>query len=611
MSGYRNTAFKALYRDPLHNQGSSYTMAGNTESLPSTDQVALTSKEVAERWSPARAELASVSNNSDSGALEERLPLHLLTDIADSDVDAGEWVQSCLDEIQALVGVERVFFFDAKGSCANSPDGRDDSAAEVGSCVHSSDFDREAIANPESKVPMALLNRALELNHAIWALDTLQDGQDLNIPPEIVSQTRGFAIVPVVMRGQCFGILHLEHRFQPIQVDRGAVNGLILRLRSFALRWAIERVETENCTLWADAIKLRKQVKASKGAARATPGIVVKKSAEAQQSLIGDYSMIIGSSAGMMEIFRLLDRIRTSTAPVLINGDSGTGKELIANAIHANSPRNKMNFVSENCAALTETLLESELFGYVKGAFTGATRDHKGLFELAHGGTLFLDEVGDMSSNMQKKLLRAVQEGVVRRVGGKEYISVDVRIISATNKDLLQEVRSGEFREDLYYRLNVINIKLPPLRDRREDIPELVESFLGDLARSSGVDKAIDPAAMQLLVQHAWPGNIRELQNEVKRLFALSDGTVELANVSEGIRKGNGRLSLNALEDDLQSLTLKDAVEKVERALIKRALLEAQGNKSQVAKQLQIPKTSLYNKISKYSLDEEVQELLY
>ena len=499
-------------------------MAGNTESLPPTDQVALTSKEVAKRWSTARAETTTSRNENEvNGAMgedaertsfDEWLPVELLTEIAESDADAGEWVQSSLHETQNLIGVERVFFFEAKGSCGHGSES-EDSAAEVGACVHSADFDREPISNPESKVPIALLNRALQLNQAVWALDALQDGQELNIPPEIVSQTRGFAIVPISMRGHCFGILYLEHRFQPIQVAARLLNEVILRLRSFAIRWAIDRVETENCTLWADVIKLRKQVKANEGATRASIDITVKKSAEAQQSLIGDYSMIIGSSPGMMEIFRLLDRIRTSNAPVLINGESGTGKELIANAIHENSPRNKMRFVSENCAALTETLLESELFGYVKGAFTGATRDHKGLFELAHGGTLFLDEVGDMSPTMQKKLLRAVQEGVVRRVGGKEYIPVDVRIISATNKDLLQEVRKGDFREDLYYRLNVINITLPPLRDRREDIPELVEFFLGELARSSGVEKSIDPAAMQLLVQHAWPGNIRELQNEV------------------------------------------------------------------------------------------------
>jgi transcriptional regulator with PAS, ATPase and Fis domain len=313
----------------------------------------------------------------------------------------------------------------------------------------------------------------------------------------------------------------------------------------------------------------------------------------------------------MLEIFRLLDRIRESSAPVLINGESGTGKELIAKAIHANSPRHTQGFVSENCAALTETLLESELFGYVKGSFTGAHRDHKGLFELAHGGTLFLDEVGDMSANMQKKLLRAVQEGVIRRVGGKDYIAVDVRIISATNKDLAQEVRKGNFREDLFYRLNVINVKLPPLRERREDIPALIAHFLGDLCAETGVAKEIDAQAIKLLSQHNWPGNIRELQNEVKRLFALSDQCIAVADLSDEIRSGSQGVTLAMLEQDLQALTLKEAVERLERTLIRNALVQCGGNKSQVAKQLQIPKTSLYNRISRFKLDEELRHLLF
>lgn len=587
-------------------------MSGNIERLPATEDVILSSKDVSEHWSPLRTEFSQVDKATTNAAPPEScLSVRLLTEITESEEDDGKWIQRALHKIQETLQAERVFFFDAKGLSGKKDKDFDKPTAEVGECVHSADFDREPIGCPEDKVPMALLNRALQLSQAIWALDTWQDGQALNIPPEIVSKTRGFVVIPISVRGHSFGVLYLEHRFQPIQISTTEVEDIVLRLRAFSLQWALERAETENRTLWADVIKLRKKIKTNDGVARTISQSSANKSAKAQQSLVGDYSMIIGSSPAMMEIFRLLDRIRGSSAPVLINGESGTGKELIANSIHQNSPRNKNNFVSENCAALTETLLESELFGYVKGAFTGATRDHKGLFELAHGGTLFLDEVGDMSTTMQKKLLRAVQEGVVRRVGGKDYISVDVRIISATNKDLVQEVRKGNFREDLYYRLNVINIMLPPLRDRREDIPELVEFFLSDLVKSSGLEKGIDPAALQLLAQHSWPGNIRELQNEVKRFFALSDRRVEVPNLSEAIRKGNSGLSLNAFEDDLQSLTLKDAVEKLERALIKRALLESQGNKSQVAKQLQIPKTSLYNKISRYNLEEEVQDLLY
>jgi transcriptional regulator with PAS, ATPase and Fis domain len=306
----------------------------------------------------------------------------------------------------------------------------------------------------------------------------------------------------------------------------------------------------------------------------------------------------------MLEIFHVLDRISNSNAPVLINGESGTGKELVASAVHENSPRRGKVFVSENCGALTETLLESELFGYVKGAFTGANKDSKGLFELAEGGTLFLDEVGDMSSSMQKKLLRVLQERVIRRVGGKDYIPVDVRVISATNKDLLAEVQTGNFREDLYYRLNVINLVLPPLRERKEDLPELVANFLAELNREAGTTKRMDPAALQRLVQYNWPGNVRELRNEIKRLFALAEGDIGVHDLSEAILAGETRdATLQSLGPELFHLTLKDATERLEKAMIRNAIIQSRGNKSQVAKILEVPKTSLYNKINKYGLD--------
>src|SRR6185369_8399750 len=217
---------------------------------------------------------------------------------------------------------------------------------------------------------------------------------------------------------------------------------------------------------------------------------------------------------------------------------------------------------SENCGALTETLLESELFGYVKGAFTGAGKDHKGLFELADSGSLLLDEVGDMSHSMQKKLLRVLQEGMIRRVGGKDFIRVDVRIICATNKDLMEECKQGRFREDLYYRLNVINIKVPALRERKEDIPQLVEHFLGDLATQSGKQKPIEPAALKRLSQYTWPGNVRELQNEVKRMYALSEESIQVGDLSEVIMSGDGRELLHGgFERELLDLTLKDATD--------------------------------------------------
>ena len=238
-----------------------------------------------------------------------------------------------------------------------------------------------------------------------------------------------------------------------------------------------------------------------------------------------NYDNIIGRSPKMQEIFQLLDRITDTPVPVFIHGESGTGKELVAKAIHYNGPRRKYRLISENCAATSETLLESELFGYMRGAFTGAQNDRKGLFELATKGTLFLDEVGDMSLGMQKKLLRVLQEGEIRRVGGKDTIKVDVRIISASNKDLKKLVEEGKFREDLYYRLNVVKVDLPPLRERKEDVPLLIEHFLKD-EKTGNPQVKFEPEAMQILMRYNWPGNIRELRNVVERAKIISDGKV-------------------------------------------------------------------------------------
>ena len=236
------------------------------------------------------------------------------------------------------------------------------------------------------------------------------------------------------------------------------------------------------------------------------------------------YKNIVGNSAKMKEVFTLLDRVTTSKLPVVIHGESGTGKELVARAIHYNGPRQNKPFAAENCAAITETLLESELFGYMRGAFTGADKDRKGLFEVAHQGTLFLDEIGDMSMEMQKKLLRVLETGELRRVGGKDTVKVDVRIIAASNKDLFGLTKEALFREDLYYRLNVFQVKLPPLRERREDMPALIDHLLALFASESKTAlKKVDPSAVALLRDYEWPGNVRELKNIITGVSSLTD----------------------------------------------------------------------------------------
>ncbi len=321
-----------------------------------------------------------------------------------------------------------------------------------------------------------------------------------------------------------------------------------------------------------------------------------------QLSLKYDYGNIIGKSAKMQEIFRILDRITDVIVPVVIQGESGTGKELIARSIHFNGPRKDRPFVSENCAAISETLLESELFGYVKGAFTGAQRNKKGLFEVATGGTLFLDEIGDMSADMQKKILRVLQEGEIRPVGGKEKTRIDVRILSATNKDLDELVRQGQFREDLFYRLNVVTIRIPPLRDRREDIIPLVEHFLDNAIREAGCrPKKIREKVLSAFVAYDWPGNVRELENEIRRMVALSVGDIDDEVLSPHIRASSRAQAPAAPAGGAQ--TLRQVVEQVERKMIRETLGETKWNKTKAAEILGLSRLGLRKKIERYGLE--------
>jgi transcriptional regulator with PAS, ATPase and Fis domain len=293
---------------------------------------------------------------------------------------------------------------------------------------------------------------------------------------------------------------------------------------------------------------------------------------------------------------------------VLITGESGTGKELVARAIHENGPRSSKAFVSENCAAIPVNLLESEFFGHVRGAFTGASRDKRGLFEVADGGTLFLDEIADMSLAMQTKFLRVLQDGEIRRVGGKDIIRVDVRIISATNKNIYEMVRKNEFREDLLYRINVITITLPPLRDRREDIPLLIDYFLERVAeRSAAKKKLIDRETFHLLYQYDWPGNIRELENEIERLAALSGERIESHLLSPNIQAKGLDRPVQYTGKSLKDIVSR-TVEDVEKHVIRSTLIDAGWKKTRAAEMLGISRPTLDSKIDKYGLARDVDE---
>jgi two-component system, NtrC family, response regulator HydG len=316
---------------------------------------------------------------------------------------------------------------------------------------------------------------------------------------------------------------------------------------------------------------------------------------------VGDrysFKNIIGNCQGMQEVFSTLTLVAPSDATVLINGESGTGKELVANALHENSSRKGKPFIKLNCAALNENLLESELFGHETGAFTGATSMRKGRFELADGGTLFLDEIGDMSLATQAKILRVLQEGEFERLGGAKTIRVDVRLLAATHKDLSAMIEQGTFRQDLFFRLSVIPIVLPPLRERGGDIPELMDFFLKKYAEKNRKDlKGFHPEVINMFMQYEWPGNIRELENTVERSVILCLGE-QISTRELPPRLLNDPVQMSSKEDETAGYTLRD----MEREVIRSTLKSTGNNKSQTAKRLGVARQTLLNKIKEYGL---------
>jgi two-component system, NtrC family, response regulator AtoC len=314
---------------------------------------------------------------------------------------------------------------------------------------------------------------------------------------------------------------------------------------------------------------------------------------------------IIGRSAAMLEVYKTVARVAPTKSTVLILGESGTGKELIARAIHQHSPRANRPFVAVDCGALTETILESEIFGHVRGAFTGALADKKGVFEEAQGGTCFLDEIGGISANMQARLLRVLQEHEIRRVGGKDWVTVDVRVVAATNQNLEEAVSRGEFRQDLYYRLNVVAILLPPLRERVEDIPLLARHFLQHYSQESGKSiTVISDKAMELLCAYSWPGNIRELENAVEQAVALSYQPVLTPDDLPAVRDHAAAKSFQNDSQNGQFLFADSpTLEEVKKRYMLYTLKHAGGNISRTAKILNIDRRSLYRMLTRYKIE--------
>ena len=314
---------------------------------------------------------------------------------------------------------------------------------------------------------------------------------------------------------------------------------------------------------------------------------------------------IVGNSPAMQEVYKTVGKVAKADATVLITGESGTGKELVAEALHYNSNRRSGPIVKVSCAALPETLLEAELFGHEKGSFTGAMTQRRGRFEMADKGSIFLDEIGEMSLPMQTKLLRVLQERKIERVGSSLPIKVDIRIICATNKDLQRQVEQQKFRDDLFYRLNVINIHMPPLRDRKEDIPALVEHFLAKHRYSATAQPAaISEEALKRLMEYDWPGNVRELENVVERAVVLSRGQIITSReLPFGDHEADGHEEEGGDESSVEKSFFKKSVAQFEKDLIMKALRDANGNRSKAAEMLGIYRRLLYAKIKEYGLE--------
>jgi DNA-binding NtrC family response regulator len=312
---------------------------------------------------------------------------------------------------------------------------------------------------------------------------------------------------------------------------------------------------------------------------------------------------ILGHSRPMRQLFQLLETVAPSASTILITGETGTGKEVVARAIHHNSPRRAHRFVALNCSAIPETLLEAELFGHVRGAFTGAVGARQGRFEQAHKGTLFLDEVGTMSAALQMKLLRALQEREFERVGDSQTIKVDVRVIAATNSDLARMVSDGTFREDLYYRLNVIPIEIPPLRERRDDIPPLVRHFLDRFAPGKAMH--VSQGAMRLMMAHQWPGNVRQLENAIERAVALSAGRqeIDVSDLPPEMQATPQPTLAPFVEFPDEGLDLPEYLSSIERNLIRHSLERTGGNRNRAAELLRIKRTTLVEKLKRLGPD--------
>jgi transcriptional regulator with GAF, ATPase, and Fis domain len=479
-------------------------------------------------------------------------------------------------------------------------------------------FDRVEVRRPDFKVSRTVIARAIAQGAPLLVRDAGGDAELSERSSVKAHRLRSIACIPFASPrpGGARGALYLDNRFGKgtfREADLPALSAFAAhaavavenaRLHERSLRERRALVEAR-----ARAEELTRRLETELSRAGAELGETRARLDETATLLASRSGLggIVGASPSMQAVYALIGRVKDADVPVLIRGESGTGKELVARAIHFESVRKKEPFVSESCAALPETLVESTLFGHEAGSFTGALGRRAGLFELAGQGTLFLDEVGELTPGTQAKLLRVLEEKRVRRVGGSTEIALAARVVCATNRDLEAMVRAGTFREDLFFRLNVFALRLPPLRERREDIPLLLEKLVEKSAAEGKRAPRLDfaPAAKRALLAYAWPGNVRELGNEVRRLLALGTGTIALEDLSAGILGSTlPAPSSPAGQEGLGPTTLEEG----ERRTILAALRATKGNKLQAAEVLAIPRGTLWHKMKQHKIREEDYE---
>ncbi len=491
-----------------------------------------------------------------------------------SEKNLEKLLQLILDTAIQLIRAERGFLLVKKMKMARNFDQEDISEEHKIS---------QKIADSVLETGMGLRTNNAQMDQRVSLYSSVQEFQLLSI-----------LCYPLMVKGKTVGVIYLDNRLVEGHFSQEDFD-------LFALFAEQAAIAIENARLHNKLTRKAKKISNDNEFLRTQVDLQSKEMEILRCSLDWKnssykYSEMYSKSESMQQVFDLIEKIKDTQFPILIQGESGTGKELIAQAVHFMGKYAPQKFVSENCAAISESIFEAELFGYEKGAFTGANQIKKGLFEEAEGGTLFLDEVGELPLLVQKKLLRTLAEKTIRRVGGRETIPINVRIVTATNRNLQEMVNDGEFREDLFYRLNMVSIELPPLRERKEDIPLLIEHFLGEISQLTGEKvKRASPELMAVLLSYNWPGNIRQLQNEIYRLAILCEKELLSGQLSPEV-KGQKKISRKVKN-------LPDLINQVEKDEIAKALSLSDNNKSKAAQLLGLTRFSLQRKMEKHGIE--------